>query len=576
MNPRNAGTTNYNTVQFDGWPEKIGGLDVTVLQADDNGDVLFCKGSVVPVSGTPGYGQGCTFVNESATPGSPASYVNNGTGLYCVFEIQGSSASSVSATVGFSDADYICDGTADDVQLNAAIAAVYASGGGTVLVKQGNYNLSSSVTMLSGVYVSGTGYATLINIPATKRIAFDMVQNCGIRDLRTDAFSQAPGDISIQIKNASNVTIERIYVGNAQGFGVFIESNASLTCEKVSISGCTMYGLGNNDLIGGGPSNSTGATVTDVNVSGNFLQQSYSLGHTYEFVFDIVAARRISFNDNFCVGKVSFGFEQFPHFMDDFSNNVLKPALGGTFTQIIMQANASSSTSARGLTVVGNRVESGEIRLIGVASKKITNAIVCGNVVNSITSQNGIGLESCSLSSCYGNTCIGSGNASGVFLTGSDNTTVFGNVISTYSQGVNDASSSSSVSIFNNTLNNIAVTTIIGGGITRNNMGANPEKLFAQGNITGATTFTRVNGDVITATFTGNVTTTVMNGISRGDKLTLQLTQGAGANTISKPANVKLVGGAFSPSAAAGAVDTWTLEWDGTSWNELSRALNIS
>jgi len=110
----------------------------------------------------------------------------------------------------------------------------------------------------------------------------------------------------------------------------------------------------------------------------------------------------------------------------------------------------------------------------------------------------------------------------------------------------------------------------------KNNIGVNPDCVFNQGNITGATTFSRVNGSLITATFTGNVTTTITNGVIPGDELILQLTQGSGGNTISKPSNVKLVGGAFSPSAGAGATDIWRLVWDGTSWNEVSRALNLS
>jgi hypothetical protein len=109
------------------------------------------------------------------------------------------------------------------------------------------------------------------------------------------------------------------------------------------------------------------------------------------------------------------------------------------------------------------------------------------------------------------------------------------------------------------------------------NQGFNPLGTYAQGNVTGATTFDRANGQTITFTLTGNVTTTVTNGKAKGDRLTLVGTQdGTGSRTISKPSNVKLVGGAFSPSAGAGAVDVWELEWDGTNWIEIGRSLNVS
>lgn len=111
---------------------------------------------------------------------------------------------------------------------------------------------------------------------------------------------------------------------------------------------------------------------------------------------------------------------------------------------------------------------------------------------------------------------------------------------------------------------------------------ADDEKLveaipYAQGNVTGATTFDVANGEVITATLTGNVTTTLAGGHYVGQRLRLLLTQdGTGSRTISKPTNARLPGGAFSPTATAAATDAWTLEWDGTNWREISRTLNVS
>lgn len=43
-------------------------------------------------------------------------------------------------------ADYICDGTADEVEINAAIAAL-PSGGGKVLLLEGTYNISDTITI---------------------------------------------------------------------------------------------------------------------------------------------------------------------------------------------------------------------------------------------------------------------------------------------------------------------------------------------------------------------------------------------------------------------------------------------
>ena len=100
---------------------------------------------------------------------------------------------------------------------------------------------------------------------------------------------------------------------------------------------------------------------------------------------------------------------------------------------------------------------------------------------------------------------------------------------------------------------------------------------FIQGNITGATTFSRVNGSVITGTLTGNVTATISSGTIAGDMLTLVLTQDAtGSRVITWPSNFKKVGGSLLLSTAPNATDRVTMSWDGTNWNETSRSLSLS
>lgn len=60
-------------------------------------------------------------------------------------------------TVGSSDSDYITDGTADDVQIQEAITAVSAAGGGIVYIKKGTYDITSEITAKNNVWVLGDG-----------------------------------------------------------------------------------------------------------------------------------------------------------------------------------------------------------------------------------------------------------------------------------------------------------------------------------------------------------------------------------------------------------------------------------
>lgn len=60
------------------------------------------------------------------------------------------------------DADYICDGTADDVQIQAAINAL-PSTGGTVVLSEGTFNITGTITLTEYQSLTGQGVqATII------------------------------------------------------------------------------------------------------------------------------------------------------------------------------------------------------------------------------------------------------------------------------------------------------------------------------------------------------------------------------------------------------------------------------
>jgi hypothetical protein len=81
-------------------------------------------------------------------------------------------------------ADYVCDGTADQVQINAAIAAAaYTDNGGIawglVQLSGGEFSISAPITMRTGVSLAGVGFLTVLksnNISAPNGVIqlFDM------------------------------------------------------------------------------------------------------------------------------------------------------------------------------------------------------------------------------------------------------------------------------------------------------------------------------------------------------------------------------------------------------------------
>lgn len=58
-------------------------------------------------------------------------------------------------------ADYVCTGTADDVQIQAAITAVAAAGGGVIFVRRGTYRISATITfpLNANVWIVGEKWA---------------------------------------------------------------------------------------------------------------------------------------------------------------------------------------------------------------------------------------------------------------------------------------------------------------------------------------------------------------------------------------------------------------------------------
>jgi len=58
-------------------------------------------------------------------------------------------------------ADYVCDGTADDVEINAAIASLDGIGG-CVELSEGTFHLSDGLTLPNNILLKGQGYATKI------------------------------------------------------------------------------------------------------------------------------------------------------------------------------------------------------------------------------------------------------------------------------------------------------------------------------------------------------------------------------------------------------------------------------
>lgn len=125
-------------------------------------------------------------------------------------------------------ADYYCDGAADEVEINAAIQAVYGQfGGGTVKLLRGLYTLSASIEGESDIILQGDGWRTVID----KNGAFSNIECIGligdrksgfiVRDLKcTRDPADANANSTIRLNYADNIKVQGCYIDSPYFVGI--------------------------------------------------------------------------------------------------------------------------------------------------------------------------------------------------------------------------------------------------------------------------------------------------------------------------------------------------------------------
>lgn len=505
--------------------------------------------------------------------------------------------------------DYNCDGVADDVQFQSAIDDVNAAGGGEIFIKSGTYNFSTYVILRSNIIITGAGESTNIVISNSALSAFNnrnpqsgqnilaTISNVKIRNFKINGSAITDSNQPvIGLYNAQNIEVSGMDI-NAQGFCIFI-GNFSIArggtqdTKRVWVHHNLLKGICTQDIIGGGQNfTSPDWDFRDIIVESNYISHNRSgSSGTDTNALDIVSAKNLIIRNNIADGNIQFGNEKDPHTRSIIEGNIVRTPLNSTERVVLMVLDDQQGTTQSGLTIINNNnIQAGQIIVGGTTGLHVKGMVITNNIItqdSTINSATILNLTSDSIKLSYTDRALVSNNyidggactsTSGILISNGINNLVSSNYIYNHPTGIKESNTTSG-NVFNNNYFNTITTpfTIVADAVAINNKGANPQKLYAQGNITGSTTFDRTNGDVITATLTGNITTTFASGSVVGDRLTLILNQGSGSHTVSKPSNAVLVGGAFSPSAGASAVDMWTFIWDGTNWNEQSRSLNLS
>ena len=154
--------------------------------------------------------------------------------------------------------DYLCDGTADDVEINAAITALSATGGEIILL-DGTYNITNPITInKSNVTINGNGNNTILKrmwdstsssqgiIDISSATGNGIVKNL-ILDGNKATYTNTTNNDGIQITNTNYYTIQNIGIINSACYGVAVTSSNNILIGNIIIDSCkTGISIGNS------------------------------------------------------------------------------------------------------------------------------------------------------------------------------------------------------------------------------------------------------------------------------------------------------------------------------------------
>ena len=300
------------------------------------------------------------------------------------------------------DCDYLCDGTDDQVEINAAIQAL-PSTGGEIVILDGTYNITATIAMnKDNVKLSGNGTATILkrmwdsSVTAKSVIAVTATNGgCCIENLQINGNKEtytSSNNCGIYLSSSNNTVTKNTCNNNNNGIYLFSSDNTVTgnTCNNNNY-GIYMSGSNNNTVTGNTCNNNNygiylsgnNSTVTG-NTCNNNNRGIYLSGS----------------NDNTVTGNTC-------------NNNNYGIYLSGNNSTVT--GNTCNNNTYHGIRMLGdNNTVTGNTcsnNAIGIYLYNGSNNTVTGNTCNN--NNNGIYLSNSSNSTVTGNICIrGTGQAS--------------------------------------------------------------------------------------------------------------------------------------------------------------------
>ena len=139
-------------------------------------------------------------------------------------------------------ADYVCDGTADEVEIQAAINGLPA-GGGKVVLTEGLFTTAADITGVDKLTIEGQGRATLVQAAYnTSPAIFDM-RGCDDIQVRNFAID---GQLGTYVCSGIDVgNCKRVLVEGMQFYNIYhsVRNDGTGTVEDLMVRNCYGYNL---------------------------------------------------------------------------------------------------------------------------------------------------------------------------------------------------------------------------------------------------------------------------------------------------------------------------------------------
>jgi parallel beta-helix repeat protein len=377
-------------------------------------------------------------------------------------------------------ADYVCDGIADQEEINNAINALPTSGG-RVLLLEGTYNISAPITILkNNVILEGQGVGT--------KLFLVNGANCHVIQVGNETTALEGIRIaSLSIDgNRANQTVYDTY-------GIYFYGGSGYLITKSRVEDCKIENCNGSGIY---------LSYSDYNtITGNQANSNSTYGICLS-----------SSSNNTITGNQANSNNEYGICLSSSSNNTI---IGNQVKS--NQRHGIYLYLANNNTILGNQVNRSSA-FDGIYLSSSNNNTIIGNQVKS-NQRHGIYLYLANNNTILGNQVNQSSAVDGIYLSSSNNNTIVGNICqgnARYGINISDAASENNLVVKNyltgnitGSLNDVGTGTIKGAFVDNDNVPGQREHLQINTQTTNYTLVLSDDGKLINMNASSAVTLTV-------------------------------------------------------------------